>query len=380
MKKVLLLVDIFYGITGGAERQIVELCKNIDRNQYQIYVACLSGHSRLLKIVESYGAKPLCLGIKRIYGFRGLKKGIKFAKFLKNEEIDVLMTYHFGSDIWGTFFGKWAGVPCIISNRRDAGFWKKRSHVLFYRILDRWVNKIIVVSKDIRNIVLREEKVDPEKTDVIYNGIDLNRFNGGADGTSMRNELGIPADAQVIGCVGNFRSVKGHKYLIEAAKTIIEKFPKIYVILIGGKGMKERGLKSELENMTNDFGLHDNVRFLGLRKDIPELLKVVDICVLPSLSEGLSNTLLEYMAAEKPIVATNVGGNPEVISDRINGMLVNKADARDLADKLIYLLENRNECERLSSKARDDVAQRFSIARMVGQYENLLKDPLADKE
>ncbi|MCK5013108.1 MAG: glycosyltransferase [Candidatus Omnitrophica bacterium] len=379
MRKVLILVDVFYSINGGAERQIVELLKNIDKNEYKIYIACFSGYRRFFKQLETFGIKIIHLHIKRIYDFRGLRQGLKFARFLKDEKIDVLMTYHFGSDIWGSVFGKYARVPVIVSNRRDAGFWKNWAHVFSYKILDKLVSKIVVVSNDVREAVLKSERVGSEKIVVIHNGINLKRFNSQSSPSAMRDELGISRSSKVIACVGNLRSIKGHKYLIEAIKRIVGKFPEVCLLMIGGMGMKERQLKEMLKDQANKLGLENNIQFLGLRRDVPEILKSVDICVLPSLSEGLSNTLLEYMSAGKPIVATHVGGNPEVISDGITGLLVNPSDPEDLADKLLYFLKNPRECERFGSKARENVIERFSIEEMVQKYERLFSGLCKEK-
>lgn len=377
MKKILLLTDIFYATTAGAEQQIVELCKNIDKEKYQIYVTCLLGHANTLEIIEQHGIKTYRLGVTRIYSLDGIKRGIKFARFLREEKIDILMTYHFGSDIFGSIFGKSAGVPVIISNRRDMGFWKKQRHIIVYRILDRLVNKIVVNSNGGRKAIMLSEDVSSAKIQVIYNGINLMRFEKAKVSNKLREEIGVSSIFKLIGCVGNIREVKGHIYLIEAMSQIIKREPDTTLLLIGGYGMEEKNLKEELEQQAQQLGISKNIRFLGPRKDVPELLKIMDICVLPSLSEGLSNTLLEYMAAGKPVVATDVGGNSEVINDTKSGLLVRAADAQDLSDKILYLLNNSEECKRLGAAAREDVARRFEILRMAREYEVLFDNMLA---
>jgi len=298
--------------------------------------------------MEEFGAVTIAFKVDRIYGIKGIRQGFQFADLLKKEQIDILMTYHFGSDIWGAIFGKRAGITRIISNRRDAGFWRNGFHILAYRWVNRWVSKIVVVSKAIKDIVIRDEKVRDIKIEVIHSGIDLKRFNGTTLSQNKLKELNLFQNGKVIMCIGNLRPVKGHKFLIEASKVVVDEFPDTRFLLVG-----QGQLKDDLELMVDQFDLKNNFYLLGRRTDVPELLAETDVCVLPSLSEGLSNTLLEYMAAGKPIVATNAGGNPEVILDQVNGLIVNTGDSRDIADKLLYLLKNSEECHRLGSKAKE---------------------------
>ena len=216
MIKIVILVDIFYKFTAGSERQILELCKNIDQNRFKIYVYCLKGRESALETLRELKVDAACLNIKRIYGYYALTAGIKFARFLKDEKMDVLLTYHFGSDVWGAVFGMLAGVPNIVSSRRDMGFWKKGLHNLAYRIINNYFKKIIVVSKGVRDTIVKSEKAKLEKIEVIYNGIDLTRFTDIALKANLKSLFSFPESCRVIGCVGNFRPVKGHQYLIKS--------------------------------------------------------------------------------------------------------------------------------------------------------------------
>jgi len=365
-KNIFLLIDCLNSFQGGAERQILELVKNLDKDKYRIFVGCLSRRDCVLKKMEEFGAVTVAFKVDRIYGLKGIRQGFQFADLLKKECVDILMTYHFGSDIWGTIFGKKAGISRIISNRRDAGFWRNGFHILAYRWVNRWVSKIVVVSKEIKDIVIRDERVRDKKIEAIHNGIDLARFEGLTLSHSKLRELNLFQNGKVIVCIGNLRPVKGHKFLIEAAKIVVGEIPDARFLLIG-----QGQLKDDLESMVDQFDLKNNFYLLGRRTDVPELLAETDVCVLPSLSEGLSNTLLEYMAAGKPIVATNAGGNPEVILDQINGLLVNTGDPKDIADKLLYLLRNSEECHRLGFKAKENAREHFAVQKMIERYENL---------
>lgn len=363
---LVLLIDVLQDTTGGAERQVFELAQRLDKKRFNVHLRIL--HQDYVPAeIKGLGIYAQALGMKRIYGLDGLRKGCEFARFLKKERIDVLMTYHFSSDLWGAYWGRKTNAR-IISNRRDEGFWKKWFHRLAYRLTNRRVDKICVVSKAVLRKVIAEEGISPQKVSLFYSGVDFNRFETKADSLGLKRKIGLTDTATIIGCVGNLKPVKGHKFLIEAAKEILVSFPDTHFVFAGED---EFEIKGTLEQEIQRNNVNSNVHLLGRRTDIPRLLQIMDICVLPSLSEGLSNTLLEYMAGGKPIVATNVGGNPELIHDNVNGLLVKKADAKDLAEKITYLLGNKEEKIRLGENAKQDVEKIFSIGIMVEKYEKL---------
>ncbi|MFA5038115.1 MAG: glycosyltransferase [Candidatus Omnitrophota bacterium] len=360
--RLVILIDVLKDIQGGAERQVYETIRLIDREKFTPFLFILHQTSIPAEIsqLKLYAEG---LGVGRIYGIDGFRQGARFCQILKDKSVDILLTFHFASDIWGAYWGKKAGVPVIASSRRDSGFWRKKHHVQAYKLVNKWVNRIFAVSEAVKQMVL-EEGVPSSKVEVVYNGVDLKRF----DELAKEDVLEVPEGASLIGCVGNFTETKGQAYLLEAAVKVIEKFPKAYFILAGDGVLKEH-----LMRKAEELGLLDHVVFLGKRGDVPALLKQMDVCVLPSLSEGLSNSLLEYMAAGKPVVATAVGGNPEVIEDGVNGILVAQKDSETLAAKIILLLEDRRLAERLGRKARETVEQKFNLEARVRQMENSLE-------
>ncbi len=368
--KIALIIDVLEDIKGGAERQLFELIKGIDKDRFEVFLFILHQNS-IPKDIVDLNVNTQALKIKRIYDFKGIYKGFRFTQFLKKEKVRILMTYHFGSDIWGTVFGKLSRVPVIVSNRRDEGFWRKKYHILAYKLVNRWVDKVIVVSEAVKAMVLRDEKVDSEKVEIIYNGVDVERFSK----AQICTDLGLLAGAKVITCVGNLRPVKGHRYLVEAAVVIIAKFPQAHFLLVG-----DGELRSELIRLTQQLKIENNVHFLGKRDDVPSILAATDICVLPSLSEGLSNTLLEYMASGKPVIATRVGGNIEVIRNEENGILIPVKDSQALAYQVIRLLTDGALANALAQNARVDVKERFNLQKQISYTETSLKEALEEKE
>lgn len=370
MIKLAILIDVLKNTEGGAERQVYEFAKRIDKEKFSVYLFVLH-QQNIPDEVKQIGIKAMALSIKRSYGLRGILAGFKLRRFLKQKGIDILMTYHFASDIWGTIFGKLAGVPVIVSNRRDAGFWRKKPHIWAYRFVNRWVDKIIVVSQAVGQMVIKEEAVSEEKIELIYNGVEINKFNSWlmAHGLQLKVSLGIENNEVVVGMVANFSWVKGYEYFIDAAKLVLEKVPKTKIILVGDGPERKRSAYS-----VERSGLEKKVLFLGTRKDISELLQIMNICVLSSISEGLSNTLLEYMAAGKPVIATAVGGNIEVIENEKNGILVPAKDALALSKQIIRLLANKELAQKLAIEAKKTVSEKFNLNRQIKTLESSLEN------
>ncbi len=362
--KLVILVDGLEHIHGGAEFQVYELIKNLDKNQFHVHLFIL--HQNY--IPEEISRLPIevkALGIKRIYDIAGFMAGVKLLNELKKQKTDILMTYHFASDIWGTFWGKLAGTPVIISNRRDTGFWKKRSHICAYKMINPFVSKIIVVSQSVKQIVMEQENVPECKITVIYNGIDIQKFIL-PDFSKVQNEFRGKAKTLIL-CVGNFRPIKGHIYLIEAFANIARKNEGV-LLLLAGKGEDQKFLSQHAA----ELGIEKKVCFLGQRKDIPALIASSEICVLPSLSEGFSNSLLEYMMCGKPVVATAVGGNPEIIKNGVNGFLVPPKDACAIEKAIQTFLDQPDFARQAGLNAKQTVERNFDFKDQIRNMSDFL--------
>ncbi len=365
---IVLLTDCLGNITGGAEKQIFELAKRLPKDRYNVFVASMEAQGETSQsLIESIGCRLQIFRVIRIYGLSGLIQGFKFRSFLRHNSIDVLMTYHFGSDIWGTFWGHLAGVPLIISNRRDMGFWRNKSHVMTYKLIKPWVNIIVGVTLSIKEMVMKTEQVCEDKVKVIYNGVDHQQKP--VDVTKKRREIGLRPEDMVIMHAANLRPVKGHKYLIEAFAQASHNYPDIKLALIG-----KDELNGQLQNLAEKLKVKDKVLFLGQRTDVEELLPLSDICVLPSLSEGMSNAILEYMAYGKPVIATRVGGNPELVTDGFNGLLVEKENVDQLTEALLTLLHDKDKRTLMGQNGLLKIKTEFTMETMMAKYENMFKE------
>jgi len=365
-KRIVLLTDCLEYLAGGAEKQIFELMRGLDKNKYEIHVASLEcGGQAPQEIIEKTGSQLHVFRVERIYGLSGFIQGLRFYQFLKDKRIDILMTYHFSSDIWGTFWGHLAGVKTIISNRRDMGFWRNGSHVSVYKLINPWVNKIVTVSRSIKQMLIKEEGVEAGRIEIIYNGVEIPKKYP-QDSQQLRVHLGLKSSDILIMHVANLKPVKGHQYLLEAFAQIAAELPDVTLILVG-----RDELNGQLQNLAKELNILDKVLFLGQRDDVQILLSLADICVLPSISEGMSNSILEYMAAEKPVIATHVGGNPELVKDGISGLLVDKENSQQLKDALITLINDQEKRWDMGFAGYELVKKEFSMSAMLLHYEKL---------
>ena len=364
---IILLTDCLADLTGGAERQIYELAKGLDKDKFNVTVASLECVGQAPRqLVEGIGCRLETFRVVRVYGLSGFIQGLKFFRFLKTARVDIVQTYHFSSDIWGVFWAHLAGVPVIISNRRDMGFWRKNHHAPAYRFINRWVKKIVTVTESVKKMVIETEGVAPSKVEVICNGVDVSVGRQPSDVRSLKEELGIKENELVVIHVANLKPVKGHRFLLRAFAEIIRQVPHVKLLLIG-----KDELNGSLHRLASQLDIANNVLFLGTRQDVPDLLSAADICVLPSLSEGMSNAILEYMAAGKPVVATNVGGNPELIKNGFNGFLVAVENVEELKNALLALIKDAGKRQAMGANGFTRVKQEFSMEKMVRKYEEL---------
>jgi len=268
------------------------------------------------------------------------------------------------------FYGGWAGaqahLPVIFTEHgRHQPDHRRLRRILFNRYLLRNTKAITAVSESIRDALLRNEMLPARRVEVVYNGVDHQSLQRDESvRRRMRAELGFAPDTLVIGHAGRLMPVKNQALLLRALAQIVRKEPQLdWVALLVGGGPLEQDLKS----LRDALNLGERIRFMGQRSDVPDLLCAFDIFALPSFSEGTSVTLLEAMACSLPVVATKVGGNPELVRDGVQGYLVPSDDSEGFADAILRL----NDAElrsRMGAAARLEVEMRFTQQGMIDSY------------
>ena len=284
----------------------------------------------------------------------------------------VVHTYFFWPIMYGRALKALGRVALLIENREDQGFsWRSADYTLL-RATRAVPDRVICVSEAVRHVVLEKERLDPSRVIVVHNGIELPPREP-RDSPRLRAKLGLRPEHLVVGMVANFnRRVKRVGYLIEAAPHIVRAVPEARFLLVG-EGNEEQ----ELRQLADRLGVSEHVIFAGRADDVDAYYRLMSLSVLTSLTEGLSITLLESMSHGLPVVVTNVGGNPEVVSDGVTGYLVPPTDIRAFVDGVIRLLRDDEMRTRFGAAARARVEQRFNLRDVADRYLAVYEELLA---
>ncbi len=363
--RLLLFSSVF--VDRGAERIMLWTDKYLPEDEYDIKIACLRDLMPLAERLPQMGGPDVTgLGMKHQFDMVAL---LRFYRLLVYFKPDILHIHSFRAAVWGRPIARLARVPIVIYSVHNK--WGNKIHYFFDRVSSRFGDAIIPFSLSVKKFLIDESGHKPDRVmNPIYIGIDIDKFRVRNIGkiSAVRKELGIGDSNAVIGFVGALSDQKGLFYLIDAIHRLGPEFPKLKCLLIG-----EGDLERELKSKVRDLGLQKQILFLGQRYDIPVLLNLMDVFVLPSLWEGLPQVVLEAMAACVPVVATAVDGTPEIITDGFNGLLVPSRDSSKFADALKRLLSDAALRSKLSERGHETVCNRFSVGRMVSDFDSLYK-------
>lgn len=350
---------------GGLERVVVDLAKGFKKKGCIVSICCLNGKEPLGAEAEKAGIKVFSLNKKP-----GIRWGIPFciARIIREEGINVVHTHNEAGLIYGAAAAILAKISNIIHTEhgKEPNYDSKRILQIAEKLLLKKIKHVVAVSVDLKDKIISSTNIDKNKILVIHNGIDIESFQRSELREKMRMELGISPDSFVIGNIARMVPLKNHKFLITIFKELLKDFPKLKLVLVGD-GL----LKRELEIYSEEIGLSNSVIFLGERKDIAELLTAFDLFILPSITEGISITLLEAMASGIPIVASKVGGNPEIIENERTGLLIPLSENIRWIETIKSLIKNEDRRIELLKKAKDFVTGQFSIETMIENYEKI---------
>jgi glycosyltransferase involved in cell wall biosynthesis len=344
---------------AGTETQLLKLITGLDRSRVVPYLCLLDGEDETSRSLEPDGCPVIRLGVRRLCHPSTLRQAWRFIRFLRQQRIDVVQMYFPDSLYFAAPAARIAGVPHVLRTRRDLGYWRKRADRWLGRLYSRVVTATVANCEACRRAVIDQDGASPDSVTVLENGIELDRL------TSI--PLPCAADdggPKLVGMVANLRSVKGPDVFLRAAAIVAAENPAATFRMAG------EGDEASARRRICELGLNDRVELVGSVRDVPALLSELDVAVLTSHSEGLSNALLEYMAAARPIVATAVGANVELMEDGVHGLLVPPGDADAVALAILRLLSDRRLAAALGSAARRRAGERYSIAAMVRRYED----------
>jgi glycosyltransferase involved in cell wall biosynthesis len=349
----------------GAERVVLEIASGLANSRYESIVGVIGNKhpssSELADRAAQVGLSARFFPCQSPFDL-GTVKHIR--RFVRDNDIAIVHAHGYKANFYAlaaTWLTNVASVATCHPWTETSYSLKSRIYTFLDKLWLRRMDRLTAVSADVQQQVLAS--IPGSRCDIIANGIAFERFEAVDGNGKLLSELGLSDRDTLIGTIGRLVPEKGYRHLLASARNICAKRPDAKVLFIGDGPQRE-----ELENAVRQTGLEDCVRFLGVRRDIPEILALLDVFVLPSITEGLPMVLLEAMAAGKPIVATEVGDIPKVIQADQSGLLVPPANEDALSDALLALIEDTERANRLAARAREEVVLKFSGQKMVDDY------------
>jgi glycosyltransferase involved in cell wall biosynthesis len=365
---VLLIVDQFSRNLGGGERIALKLAALLPEYGYRASILTFSADPAT-PAFDSAPCPVYLLPLQSTYDRNALKGAFALRKFLKQQKIQIVQTFFESSDIWGGFVTKFLSNAKLIWSRRDMGILRTPKHKVAYRLMAGLPDAVFAVSELVRQHCIEEDRIDPDRVQTIYNGLDLADWDTPPQAITPRKSL-------LVMTIGNIRHVKGHDVFIRAAAAVAPRFPNVCFSIAGG--VLEPAYFEEVQALIRDLHLDDRFHFAGSITDLRQHLSTADIFVLPSRSEGFSNAIVEAMAASLPVVATNVGGNAEAVQDGVSGIIVPAETPDALAAAITQLLVDPAKAKAMGIAGKQRVAENFTTAAMMEQttatYRKLLKE------
>lgn len=353
---------------GGAETNRLNVLKYMNRYKYDITVCCLTEKGGVARQLESLGFPVDCLGVSgRSYDIRTT---VALYRYMKKNKFSIVHTCLSTTNLHGRIAARLAGVPVIISeDQSEYERYNARLGFIFRalnRFLARFTDRIIVCSRKTGEVIAQEEKIPRDKFIVLHNVIDTASFKPERSAGEVRRELGLGQSDVVIGYVGSLAHRKGHMHLLHAFRMLSALRPELRLVLVG-----DGPLKRQLKEWAVTNGLGTKIVFAGQRMDIPDMLSVMTIFVSPALAEAFGIVMIEAMFMGLPVVATRVGGVPEVIDENETGILVPPADPQALTDAVSALLRDPDKRSTMGAAGRRRVSERFSAQTYASRLDEL---------
>jgi len=371
------IMHVVRPVAGGIKNHLLALIGQSHGVRFHHQVACPPGS--LEQALKSLGVEtfPVSLG-GEVSPLRDLAALRDLISILKRERVQLLHAHSSKAGLVGRLAAGLAGVPAVVLTVHNSVFqdrwpaWKKAGMALCERGLAGRTGRIITVSNALARELTIRERISPEKIVTIYNGIEPGNFSLAANRDYLWRITGIPPGKRVVGTVARLAPQKGVADFIRAAAILGGSMPEVNFLVVG-----DGPLKAELEQQAKQAGLSGRVFFTGERRDVDSIMPCLDVFVLASATEGLPLTLLEALAAGRPVVASRVGGIPEVVSHGVNGLLVDPGDVAGLARSMRSVLECREMSRAMGETGRRMVMESFTVGQMAGSTERVYLELVA---
>jgi len=380
MDKPKLLYVITQPEWGGAQRYVFDLATSL-KDEFDITVATgrVENSRELLDKLEAENIKTHVFQnlVRKIRPWTDFQAFLEITLFLNSNKFDIVHLNSTKAGVIGSFCANLNNIKKILYTahgwafNEPLPFWKKKFYKITERISAKSTTKIITLSRLETEIGTLEKIAPADKFVQIYHGIKPSEIFDRKESIKQINEkfnLNLQDDEVIIGSVANFYKTKGLKYLVTSWRDIVQKFPKSKLVIFG-----EGKLKSILEQQIAKNQLQNSIFLPGSLKNAKKYLKAFNIFILPSVKEGLPYVILEAMNAELPIIATRVGGIPEIIENNVNGLLISPADPDEIIDAVLTLLNNPSLTNQLSQKAKQILDEKFNFEKMIDETSRLYK-------
>jgi glycosyltransferase involved in cell wall biosynthesis len=355
--------------TAGTETQLLALIRHLDRSRVRPQLCLLDGMSEESRAMEPEDCPVLRLGVRRLRSRHSVRQLQAFVRHLRSERIDILQLYsHRDSAVIGCAAGRLAGVRHILRVRNNLGHWMTPVDRWLFRVLNWVITGTLTNCLAGRVAAIEQEHIRPDTIVVIENGVDTGSFADAEREHPARSDR-----PPTVGLVANLRAVKGVDVFLEAAAVVRRDFPEAR-FLIAGDGEERQAL----EQRASRPDLAGSVTFLGRVREIPAFLQGLDVAALSSRAEGLSNALIEYLAAGVPVVATAVGAASELIDDGVHGRLVPPGDPAAFAAAVSGLLRDPARARALGQAGRDRIGQRFDPQARARKFAELYRQVVSN--
>ncbi len=363
MIKVAYIIDTIYSPNAGTEGQLLMLLNNLDRSRVEPYLVCLHDSEWLSK--QSFDFGYSIIDFNKILSFDTPRFISQFKELHKQERFDIVQVFFIDANIIGVMAAKSAGIKGIIASRRNAGDRHSALQMNALRFLRRYTTKYLANSEGIARTTMELEGAPREQIEVIYNGMYLDKFKKMTPEmrSTMRREWEVGEDDILVGLVGNLRAVKNIESLIDAAARLQAVNDKVRFVVVG-----EGGRRESLQGKINDAGLTQRFKLVGRYGDVIPCLAAFDIGVLCSKAEGFSNSIIEYMAAGLPVVASDVGGNKEAVEHKKTGYIYSLSDPDGLFVNLSKLIESKELISLMGDLGREKAMANYDVSKYIESH------------
>ncbi len=370
---ILLVID---GILfGGGARVYLQLAKGLANRGHNVFVACVP-EGEVAPLLRNEGIEVLRVNFKSKNVFKII---LQISKHIRAHSIDIVNSQGGRADFYARIAAKGQGVKGIISTvamlveTYDIPLWKKVIYTGLDRLTETFVNHFVVVSSSLKRALPNVHRIPENKISIVHNGIELKEYHpehSDRHCRTIRDEYKITDEQFLIGAIGRLVWQKGFEYLIRAVPDILKYNREVKILIVG-----DGPLHGKLNELASKLGISNHIIFSGFRRDIKELLSCIDLFVVPSILEGFPMVVLEAMAMAKPIVASQIDGITEQISDGAEGILIPPKNPESLAVAVLRLMNNKDLAARMGMSARQKAERCFSVEKMIIETEKVYLSP-----